>query len=339
MTVEKIIVRMPNWLGDFIMSIPTLERIRSKYPDSKIVVMCSENFSCLLKNSKSVDTFFFYKKPKSIFSKDTKEIISKLKKERFDLGILLTNSFSSAYLFWKAKIKYRIGYQTHFRSYLLNKKKKLPKDLKKTHLIDIYQELLLCLGINNKKASPKIDLSEETIVSALILLQQRGYVIGKKLLGINPHAAYGPAKCWPKERYLELVRKLLADKDLFVVFVGDNFSSNYIKEIIRDLPARAIDLSGQTDLLTLAGVIKLCSLFLTNDSGPMHLAAALDVPLVAIFGSTSDIRTGPYKSGVVIHKRVSCSPCYKRKCNKDFSCMMKIEVKEVLSIVKELIYA
>lgn len=331
---------MPNWLGDFIMATAVLEIIRSKYPISKIVVMCSEQFSSLLKNNKNIDSFFFYKKPKSFFSKGTNSIVAALRNEKFDLGILLTNSFSSAYIFWKAKIKYRLGYKAHFRSFLLNIKKELPKDLEKKHLVDVYQELLCTLDVKSCKKSPKIYLSEETIGFAKSVLVSSGYLLDKRLIGINPHAAYGPAKCWPKENYHELAKNLLlSDENLSVVFVGDGSSSDCIKEITKGLPSRAIDLSGKTDLLTLAGVIQLCDLFLTNDSGPMHLAAALDVPLIAIFGSTSDTRTGPYNSGVVIHKKVSCSPCYRRNCNKDFSCMKKIDVNEVLSLVKESIYA
>ena len=334
----NIIVRMPNWLGDFIMAMPVLKALKEQYPSSSITVMCTKALSDLLKDNKYVDNKIVFEKPRHFFSKESEELIQKLKKHRFDLGVLLTNSFSSAYYFWRAKISQRIGYVSHCRRVFLNVGVSFSRSKKNMHQVDLYKQLLTPLNISNIMDSPKIYLSNSDIDDAKKMLIDHGYDETKKLIGINPFAAYGPAKCWPKERYVSLAKKLLEDKDLFVVFVGDNKSKRYIGEMVKSLPTRAIDLSGKTDIVQLASVIKLCDLFVTNDSGPMHMAAALDTPLVAIFGSTCDVMTGPYNSDGVIHKRVSCYPCFKRVCNKDFSCMENIGVDEVLSIIKEKIY-
>ena len=129
---------------------------------------------------------------------------------------------------------------------------------------------------------------------------------------------------------------ILIEKDPCAVLLlfGDSSQYELTSSICEGLGKRALNLAGQTSLRELAALIKLCSVILTNDSGPMHLADALDVPLVALFGSTSPILTGPYKQREsVIQKKVPCAPCFKRRCPIDFPCMKKIETEEVLSLL------
>jgi heptosyltransferase-2 len=319
------------------MATPILEDLRINFPKSKITAMCIDSLSCLLQNNKNIDEVISFKKPKKFFSKENKEIIIKIKKKDFDLGVLLTNSFSSAYLFWGAKVK-SLGYSCHFRRLFLNMSSKI-KDKEKKHLVQVYKELLLPLGLKKLKAVPKIYLDDQTIKNSKDLLEDNGYIPGKKLVGINPLAAYGPAKCWAEDNFKQVAKALLEDKDLFLVFIGDKKSQEKINEIVKDFSKeRVINLCGKTNLLELVGVINHCNVFVTNDSGPMHIAAALSIPLVSIFGSTSDIMTGPYKTGVVINKKVLCSPCFRRKCNRDFACMNQIMPMEVLSKIKGLLY-
>jgi len=166
-------------------------------------------------------------------------------------------------------------------------------------------------------------------------LYQRGFKKGKRLVGINVGATYGSAKCWPAERFRDVALKLLED-DLYVLFFGDATTASLVKEICLTLPERAMNLAGVTTLRELACLIKDCDVLLTNDSGPMHIAAALETPLVALFGSTDDRATGPFgQADSVIHKHVSCSPCFKRECPIDFRCMKEIGVDEVVEKVKE----
>jgi heptosyltransferase-2 len=153
------------------------------------------------------------------------------------------------------------------------------------------------------------------------------------IVGINPGAAYGSAKCWLPERFRAVTEKLLKNKSITVIYFGDPNTAPLIKQICENLPSRVINLAGLTSIRQLACLIKLCDVLLTNDSGPMHMAAAIGTPLVALFGSTNDVTTGPYKGGTVIHKHVDCSPCYKRICPLDFRCMKRIEVQEVIEKV------
>lgn len=329
MQFKKILIRMPNWLGDFVMATPILHEIKLKYPRAKISVMCKEPLHELLKDVNDVLSF----KEISIFSKDRKEIIQEIKKREFDLAILLTNSFSSAYIFWKAKIPNILGYSTHFRKLFMTMRKKFEKR-DQTHLVDTYKYLLTSLDIFNTSSLPEIYLDEKEIEKCKKYLFKKGYNEGKRIIGINPIAAYGPAKCWPLENFHELSLQLLKDENNFLLFFGDKKGAVPIQSITQRLNERAIDLSNKTTLRQLCAFMKTCDIFLTNDSGPMHLAAALKVPLIALFGSTNPVITGPYKWGQIILKRTKCSPCYKRECPKEFECMKSISVSELLNQIK-----
>ncbi|MCC6128131.1 MAG: lipopolysaccharide heptosyltransferase II, partial [Chlamydiae bacterium] len=198
--------------------------------------------------------------------------------------------------------------------------------------------LLQPLGIEMSDTSPRLYVTEKEIAEAKELLHQRGFKGQGKLIGVNPGAAYGPAKCWPAERFRELAKKLLQREDVWLVFFGDSSADELIKGISRELPERAMNLAGVTSLRELACLIKSCDLLVTNDSGPMHVAAAFQIPMVAFFGSTDDQKTGPYgQSEGVMNKRVSCSPCFKRVCPIDFRCMKEIGVDEVFLRIEKLL--
>jgi heptosyltransferase-2 len=157
-----------------------------------------------------------------------------------------------------------------------------------------------------------------------------GYRTGCPLIGVNPGAAYGAAKCWPPERFRSLALQFLQDPDQFVLFFGDTQTASLVKDICAGLPGRVINLAGTTNLRELTCLIQRCDVLVTNDSGPMHIGVAMGTPIVALFGSTDEIATGPWgQKGAIINKYQSCSPCFKRTCPGDFRCMNRIEVDEV----------
>ncbi len=328
---------MPNWVGDLVMATPILAEVRKKFPRAHITAMCIKPICELLEQDENIDELFCFSKQKFSFDRRDakKNIIEKLKAGEYDLGILLTNSFSSAWWFWQGKIKRRIGFKDHFRSFLLTDGVAIPENKEKMHQVEIYKKLLKPLGITSSDALPKIYLSDEEIKRAKELLYQRGYEDKRPLIGINPGAAYGEAKCWPPERFSEVARKIREKEDYNVVFFGDGKTAPLVKEITSGLDERVINLAGLTSLRELASIIQTCDVLLTNDSGPMHIAAALGTEVVALFGSTNDTKTGPYKKGGVINKKVKCSPCYKRTCPIDFSCMTSIQVDEVIELIKK----
>lgn len=266
------------------------------------------------------------------------KIIDKLRMGNYDLGLLTTNSFSSAWWFWRGRVANRIGFDNNLRRILLNKAVPEPAHMKTQHLVLTYKALLEPMGIPISSTPPQLYVSPSEDQAARIMLGNMGLDPNKQLLvGINPGAAYGSAKCWLPDRFRAVTEKLLQDPRIVVLYFGDQAGAPLVHEICHGLGPRVINFAGKTSLRELLALIQLCSAFLTNDSGPMHIASALGTPLVALFGSTSEVRTGPYNGGVVIHKHVECSPCYFRTCPIDFRCMKKIEADEVYqAILKQM---
>lgn len=334
---QKIIVRMPNWIGDLVMATPIIADLRTAFPNSHITAMCRSPICELLREDPHINELFCFSKVGTFKRRnERRDIIEKLRRGQHDLGILLTHSFSSAWLFWQGRVKRRLGYRGNGRFCFVSDRLPLPNNLEEQHLVVTYKMLLEPLGIPVSDTRPQLYLSNKEVEQARALLTQLGVAPGKRIVGINPGATYGSAKCWLPERFREVTLRLLeGNSDVFVVYFGDQASSSLVKEICQGLPPRVINLAGLTSLRELAALIKLCNVLLTNDSGPMHIAAALGTPLVALFGSTNEVTTGPYKTGTVIHKHVSCSPCYQRTCPIDFRCMKQIETNEVIAEIEK----
>lgn len=327
-----IVVRMPNWLGDLVMATPILADLRRHWPEAKMTAMCQGGGAALLQHDPHLDQLWEFKRPKSLFSR---EPLSLLQQEKVDLGILLTNSFSSAWWFWRGNIPYRLGYAMHGRRWFLNLPVALPPLLASQHLVVTYKMLLEPLDIPVSDTPPRLYLTPEERKGARERLAQYGISPHDRVIGINPGAAYGSAKCWLPERFRQLCQLLLDKEKVKIIFFGDKGGASLVEHICAGLPSSVINLAGQTSLRELIALIESCSLFLTNDSGPMHVADALGVPLIALFGSTNDRTTGPYRSKhFLIHKRVPCSPCYRRECPLiDFPCMSQISVEEVYQAI------
>lgn len=333
---SKIIIRMPNWIGDLVMATPILTDVRKAFPAAHITAMCRTPISDLLKEDLDIDELFCFSKVNSFGRRsEQRDIIEKIRRGTYDLGILLTHSFSSAWLFWRGHVKRRLGYRGNCRSLLLTDKIDLPANVREQHLVTTYKMLLSPLGIPVSETRPRLFLKDKELEEARTLLKRLGISPDARLVGINPGAAYGSAKCWLPERFRAVTEKLLKLENVQIVYFGDSTTAPLVKEICQGLPVT--NLAGLTTLRELASLIKLCKVLLTNDSGPMHIAAAVETPLVALFGSTNEIATGPYKTGTVIHKHVDCSPCYKRVCPIDFRCMKRIETDEVYEALVKIL--
>lgn len=329
MEPSNLIVRMPNWLGDFVMATPILLDLKEHFPKARITAMCQGELATLLLHEKRVDEIFQYSRPNEFLRRQRRDIITRLRQGKYDTGLLLTNSFSSAWWFWLGQVKNRIGFKADSRSLFLTKALPFPKERGMEHLVTTYKCLLGPLQIPVTESTPRLVVSDEERKEVGEILQQHHVPNAAKIVGINPTAAYGPAKCWPPDRFREFAKKLLEDPSVYVLFFGDPSGTSVVKEICQGLSPRAVNLAGLTTLRELCALISICDLFVTNDSGPMHIAAALKTPLLALFGSTNEIATGPYQHGRIIHKHVDCSPCYLRTCPIDFRCMRWIHVDEV----------
>lgn len=336
---QTIIVRMPNWIGDLVMAMPVLSSLRQAYPSSKITAMALRSQASLLYRHPDIDEVFQFDRV-NIFTRSSKKrnIVKKIIYGQYDLGIILPNSFSAAWLFWQGKVKRRIGYKGNLRSWLLTDS--IPQSLQQSnhHMVIMYQLLLTSLSIPFRVTAPTIYLEPVEIEYARNCFQTYGIPEGAPILGINMGAAYGNAKCWPEKKFHLLAKKLIEDHPLLhLIFFGDQSTRTTVKEICTTLPKRAINFAGLTTLRELAGMISLCNGLITNDSGPMHIADAVGTSVVAIFGSTCRYRTGPYRGGTIIHKETACSPCFSRTCPIDFRCMEKISVEEVYNACRVLL--
>jgi heptosyltransferase-2 len=338
---KNIIVRMPNWIGDIVMATPVLKAIKDALPSAKLTAMCKHPASDLLKDNPYIDSLFSFKEAKPIFFRrdEASSITDHIKNQHYDLGVLLTNSLSSAWYFWQGDVKHRIGFRKFPRTLLLQKSLDKPPKSVHIHQVDEYLSLLKLININPRQIAPKLYLHPDEITQAKELLKLYDINASHQIIGINPGATYGSAKCWMPERFHELASVLIKKHpNARLVFFGDASQTELIKSICTNLPKEVINLSAQTSLRELMALTACCKVFLSNDSGPMHIASGLGIPVVALFGSTSDIRTGPYQGGLVIHKHVSCAPCYLRKCPIDFRCMKSIEVSEVLHQIESQLH-
>lgn len=332
---------MPNWIGDLVMATPVLSDLRKAWPNARITAMCRSPICELLKEDPEIDELFCFSRASGFGRRaERRSIIEKLRRGGYDLGILLTHSFSSAWWFWLGKVQNRLGYECNGRKLLLTQSLPFPKNIQNQHLVITYKHLLEPLGIGISGTPPHLYLTPKEMQDARTLLRQNGIPDGALIVGINPGATYGSAKCWLPERFREVTERLLKDKDVYIVYFGDTGTTHLVKEICADLPPRVVNLAGLTSLRELSALIGNCDVILTNDSGPMHIADAIGVPIIALFGSTSDIVTGPWHGGhggTLIHKHAQCSPCYQRTCPIDFRCMKSIGTDEVFEAIIKIL--
>lgn len=324
---KNIVLRLPNWLGDAVMASPVITLIKKRWPKAKLTLFGTESSLALFKHDPSADEFFILNKRESPFHH-----IYKLRDMKFDCAILLTHSFSSAWLFFRAHIPDRIGFSKDMRKWLLTETIPYPKDSSKEHHIKTYQRLMNQLGID-EEGVPELFISDEEAKWADSFLHERGIADGDLLIAINPSASYGPSKCWIEDYFHQVSERLVHEKKAHLIFIGDSKAYEKNNRICFGME-NVFNLAGKTSIRELMALLKRCDLLLTNDSGPMHIACALDVPVVALFGSTSPKATGPYNKSIYIYKKVECSPCYKRECPIDFPCMKKIKPNEVYQAIE-----
>ncbi|MGI6655566.1 MAG: lipopolysaccharide heptosyltransferase II [Desulfobulbus sp.] len=338
---RKILVRSTNWIGDAVMSTPAVRTIRDNFPESEISILVHPWVSDVFRYSPRVDRVLLYeKKGRHRGLRGMWHLAQELRAEEFDCAILLQNAFEAGLITWLAGIPARGGYTTDGRGMLLTHGVRKPLDLVKKHEVTYYQRIMVGLGMKPAPNDPELFISGEQISAAKErLCTLTGLEPGAApLIGFNPGAAFGPAKRWPAERFAELATMLCRQTDARIVIFGSGADQPTARAIIAgagQAADRIHDLCGATSLIEAMALIGECDVFVTNDSGLMHVAAALQTPLVAIFGSTDHIATGPYcDNAIVIRKPLPCSPCKKAQCpEKHFRCMTLISTEEVFEAV------
>jgi len=328
----KILIRSTNWIGDAIMTTPAVRTIRRNYPDADITLLALPWVADVFAACPHIDHLFIYdKKGRHQGLKGKLRLAADLRAHRFDMTILLQNAFEAALITTLARIPARAGYTTDGRGLLLTHGVRKHPDIGKKHQVHYYQEMLEGLGMQPGPDPLELFLEPDAVQEADKLLQQAMQGRAVSVIGLNPGAAYGPAKRWPAAKYGSLAAKLAAATDGLILVFGTEADQQAAAEISAAAGGRVLDLTGKTSLDLALACIDRCHVFVTNDSGLMHVAAALNTPLVAIFGSTDHIATGPYsEQATIIRNHLDCSPCMKTHCPKEhFQCMEQITVAEV----------
>ncbi len=325
-------IRATNWVGDAVMTTPALGCVRATFPEAEIVVVANPLVAQLFQHHPYCDrVLVFDKKKRHRGLAGFLRFCAALHRERFDLAILLQNAIEAAFMASFALIPRRAGYQTDGRGWLLNLGVASRERKHGLHHTDYYLEMVNALGIVGGDRCLRLALSEEESRWAEAQLP------GKQWIAINPGAAYGSAKRWIPERFAAVADKLADGYGLQVVLTGGPAEREIGSDIEKSMVHRPLNLIGQTTVRQLMAALARCRLLVTNDSGPMHVAAAFGVPIVAVFGPTDHTTTSPRaESCRIIRQEVDCAPCLLRQCPTDHRCMEAIGVEDVMAGVREL---
>ncbi len=335
--IRRIVVRGPNWLGDAVMCEPALSQLPVLFPQAEITLLVKPAIADLLAQHPAVNRTLVYDdrgRHAGLTGKWT--LAGVLRRHRFDLAILFQNAFEAALISFLAGIPRRFGYATDGRSLLLTDPVVVPPRSAQRHQVEYYWDLLKPLGGQGPAPAPRLFVTPEE--SALIARRMADAGIGAAdlVIGVNPGSTYGHAKRWLPDRYAEVVNRVVKDTQsrsgarVGVAILGAKGEEPLGKAIADQIKIRSVVCSGQTTVRELMALVKRCQLFLTNDTGPMHVAAAFNVPLVAIFGPTDWQTTSPFGvDAQLVRQPVSCAPCLLRECPIDHRCMTGVTVEQV----------
>jgi heptosyltransferase-2 len=358
---EKILVRGVNWLGDAVMSTPALQRLREAKPGAHVTLLTHEKLAELWREHPALDAVLTFAEGESVWS-----VGRRLRAERFDLALIFPNSPRTALEAFLARIPERIGYARNARGLLLTRtvperpgslrmKKRSRADIDRriaaklpretypagAHHVHEYLHLVAVMGGDPSPVPPMLRVKAEEIgaFKERFGIRDRG-----PLFGLNAGAEYGPAKRWPVERFAEAATRIHTKTNCHWILFGGK-GDPVVTDAVEQLLSNSLgngsvtNVAGKTSLRELCAGLAACSLLLTNDTGPMHVAAALGTPVIVPFGSTSPELTGPLGATVgVIMGDVSCAPCFLRECPIDFRCMKAISVEQVVQSALRLTF-
>lgn len=341
---QNILVRATNWVGDAVMSIPALQALRARFPQARIVILARPWVAGLYGREPFCDELIPYDAPRGWKGIGQKiRLASTLRARNFDCALLLQNAFEAAALGRGAGIPVRIGYATDGRSWLLTHALKLPKPGETPRHQRFYYLELLKRAKLIPDYSRTVDIRLAGAPAAAVKGRERFLhaSIAGSVIGVSPGAAYGGAKRWLPERFAEAAAQVAHERNATVAIFGSREElpiCDLVQARLEALGQRCVNFAGATSLPEFIEFAAACETFLTNDSGPMHIASALGVPTVAIFGATDDEATGPTGSfSRVIREPVNCSPCLLRECPIDHRCMTRVSAERVAETALSLI--
>jgi len=330
---QRVVMRAPNWLGDAVLALPAMAAVRRHFVQAHLTVAAPAGVAALFREDSAARQDAILSLPSS-----PREATRVLRDGAFDLGVLFPNSFRSAWMLRQAGVRERWGVARSARGFLLTRRSRMHHT--SGHHADYYRALVRGLDITCDDEPPSLTPSAASQAAARVWLSRAGVGCDARVIGIAPGAAYGQAKQWPPARMAEVIARLVREHDVTCVVMGaphDRTAAREIESWLRshapDAQSRVLDLVGRTDLGSLVGLAAMCRVFVSNDSGAMHVAAALGTPVVALFGPTDERATRPIGTSAVLTADVFCRPCHLRDCPIDHRCMKRISVDAVMAAI------
>jgi heptosyltransferase-2 len=335
----RVLVKEVNWLGDVVISLPALRAVRDAYPDAGLSVLVRRELATFFDGFEWIGEILPYDLGRGVGGlRDRLAIVAALRARRFDLAVLFPKSFDAALWPALARVPRRAGWRTDGRRLLLTDGARLPPPGQR-HQVHSYLEMLRrCLAIEGSPDRYEIAVAQRNREAMTVWLRQRRRRSGAPLIALAVAAAYGPAKEWPAPRYAELIDVLAQSVGAECLIVGAPGERARCEAIAAASRAGALVAAGDTHLGETIALLSLCDGFAGNDSGAMHLAGALGLPTVGLFGSTDPVRTGPLGPRVrVLQHRIECSPCFARTCRfGHYECLARIAPDEVVGALADL---
>jgi heptosyltransferase-2 len=323
-----VLVRAPNWIGDAVLSLPALRDVRLSFPAARLEVLARGWVAPVYEAVSEVDAV------RAAPGRGVREEAALARAAGADLALLFPNSFGTALAMALAGIPDRRGYATDRRRLLLTRAARVPDAVRGQSELYYYRAMLAGVGLR-VSASP-----DATLVPLPSWVESGGRKLGDAgpWIGVNAGAAYGTAKRWVPERYAAAAERLARELGARVAVLGGPAERPLAEAIAAQIRTPSRVLAGETSLGELIGVLSRLRLLLTNDSGPMHLAAALGVPLVALFGPTDWRETAPRgRHQRLVREPVDCAPCKLRECPIDHRCMRRVSVERVADEARALL--
>jgi heptosyltransferase II len=334
---RTVLVRAPNWIGDAVMCEPAVRGLRSLFPQAELTMLAKPAIAELFALDPSLNGILVYDDKKAHAGLSGKwALAGTLRQHRFDLAVLFQNAFEAAFLAWLAGIPRRYGYATDGRVFFLTEPVAVPDGPVPMHQVEYYWNMLRPLGMTGGAAPPTLLVSADEERMIDVRLASAGVDSSNLIIGINPGSTYGGAKRWLPDRFADVAKRLMRRLErtesahVVVVILGAKGEESLGKAIAAQLGGRSVVLSGETTIREVMAVVKRCRLLITNDTGPMHIAAACGVPVVAVFGPTDWRTTAPYEQArSIVREAVDCAPCLLRECPIDHRCMTRISADRV----------
>lgn len=342
--IERVVVRGTNWVGDAMMTVPALRALRRLLPHAHITLAARPWAHRLFAEADFIDEFLPYERPRRSLSAVLRQAIE-WRSRRFDLALLFQNAFEAALIAAGARIPLRLGYATENRGPLLTHGLPRPAWTSERHEVFYYLNLVaelerLLYGTSRITEEPPdyaLHVSPERQDEARRLLKEHGADLTRPLVALCPGSTNSRAKRWPTEYFAALADRLINERGAQILLVGAADEREVSLAVSRAMKGRPAMLTGETDMAEAVAVLSLVQLLVTNDTGPAHIAAALDRPTLVIFGPTDPRTTRPFsQSAEIIRRPPECAPCMLRDCPIDHRCMTAITPAEVFERARAL---